>query len=267
MNPYIFREYDIRGIVKKDLRDQDVYLIGRAFATYINKKGAQNIAISGDIRESTPAIKESFTNGMLDSGVNVLDIGIVPTPANYYSMYKLQIDGAVQITGSHNPPEFNGIKLSFNKKPFYGQDIQNLLEIIKEQSFVNGKGILKEENILDKYHLMLKNKIDISRPLKVVMDCANASACLSAPQLFLELGIEVKELFCKIDNTFPNHHPDPTEDDNLRFMIDEIKKGNFDFGVAFDGDADRIVAIDELGNIIRSDILMTLFLPDIIKIL
>jgi phosphomannomutase/phosphoglucomutase len=175
-------------------------------------------------------------------------------------------DGAVQITGSHNPPEFNGFKLSYKQGASYGDQIQYLKGLIESGDFERGSGQVEKVDIMGSYQSMLKEKIKIDKPLKAVIDCGNAAACLSAPQIFKELGIETTELFCNVDGTFPNHHPDPTEDQNLIDLVKELKSGDYDFGVAYDGDADRVVAVDENGGIIRSDILMALFLPEVIKI-
>ncbi len=266
MNEFIFREYDIRGIVKEDFPNEVVYNIGKAFGTYIINNNKKNVIVTGDIRSTTPNLKNQFIEGLLFCGINVIDGGIVPTPTNYFSMYKYNVDGAVQITGSHNPSNYNGFKLSFNKKAFYGKQIQELKNIIINNEFTETKkGTLKNKNIIPDYKKMLNEKIKISRPLNVVMDCGNAAGCLVAPEIFKDLKIKTKELFCNVDSTFPNHHPDPTVDKNLDVLVKTIKKKQYDFGVAYDGDADRIVAVDEIGNIIRSDILMAIFLPELIK--
>jgi len=265
MNPYIFRKYDIRGIVDTDFTPKVVTCLGRAFGTFIKRSGGTRISISGDVRLTTPKLKEGFAQGVLDTGITVLDMGIAPTPANYFSMFHIEIDGAVQITGSHNPPEFNGFKLSYKQLPFYGEQIQTLRRLIENGDFDTGTGRIEEIDIMTPYQAMLEEKISIEKPMKAVIDCGNAVACLSAPYIFPSVGIETYELYCNIDGTFPNHHPDPTEDKNLMELVKIVKSGEFDFGVAFDGDADRVVAVDETGGIIRSDILMTLFLPEIIK--
>ena len=265
MNPYIFREYDIRGIVEKDFTSDVVKNLGRAFGTYVIRSGGQKISISGDIRLTTPKLVKKFTEGLIDAGIHVLDMGILPTPANYFSMYHLDVDGAVQITGSHNPAEFNGFKISYNKGAFYGKQILELKHLIKSKNFERGIGKVENIDIMNSYLNMLKSKIQLNKNIKIAVDCGNASACLVAPKIFKDLGIKTKELFCDIDGTFPNHHPDPTEDKNLKDLIKEVKSNNYNFGVAYDGDADRVVAIDEKGGIVRSDILMALFLPEIIK--
>lgn len=265
MNPYIFRKYDIRGIVETDFTPEVVTQLGRAYGTYVKRSGGKRISISGDIRLTTPRLKENFSQGLLETGISVIDMGIVHTPANYFSMFHLDVDGAVQITGSHNPPEFNGFKFSYKRRAFYGDQIQYLMMLMKNNDFEKGTGILEERDIIAPYHDMLKKKICIDRQLKAVIDCGNAAACLSAPEIFTSLGIETQKLYCDVDGTFPNHHPDPTEDKNLEELVKQVQLGDYDFGVAFDGDADRVVAVDESGAIIRSDILMALFLPEVIK--
>jgi len=265
LNPYIFRKYDIRGIVEEDFTPQVVIHLGRAFGTYLTRAGGTSVAVSGDIRLTTPRLKENFIDGLVAVGIKVLDMGIAPTPANYFSMFHLDADGAVQITGSHNPPEFNGFKMSFKQRAFYGHQIQDLKDLMDREDFDFAQGSVEKIEILPTYLEMLRSKIILKKKLKAVMDCGNAAACLAAPQVFKQLDIETKELYSNVDGTFPNHHPDPTEDHNLVDLISEIKSGDYDFGVAYDGDADRVVAVDENGGIIRSDILMALFLPEIIK--
>ena len=264
MNETMFREYDIRGIVDVDFPDEVVKKLGKAFGTYILRKGGTQISISGDIRESSPILKKNFIKGALSTGLNIIDIGIVPTPVNYYSMYKLETDGAVQITGSHNPNEFNGFKFSCLKESFYGQKIQLLKNMILDNDFESGNGKLINDDILNDYIQMLCSKIKLNKKLKVIVDSGNACGCLTVPQTLKKLNIDVEELYCDVDSTFPNHHPDPTVDSNLTEIVSKIKNGDFDLGMAFDGDADRIVVIDEKGNIIRCDNLICLFLPEVI---
>ena len=265
MNEFIFRKYDIRGIVETDFTDDVVINLGKAFGTFVKRTGGNSVAVSGDVRETTPHLKQKFAEGLVSTGINVKDMGIIPTPTNYYSMYHLDIDGAVQITGSHNPPEFNGFKMSLSQKAFYGDQIQDLKHLIQKQDFEIGNGKIKDTPILQDYLEMLKSKIKLDRNLKIVMDCGNAAGCLGGPQIYKDLGIELTELYCDVDPTFPNHHPDPTEDENLEDIIKVIKEGDYDFGIAFDGDADRVILIDEKGGIIRADNMMCLFLPEIIQ--
>tara|TARA_B110000116_G_C16779989_1_gene557787 strand:- start:62 stop:1429 length:1368 start_codon:yes stop_codon:yes gene_type:complete len=265
INPYIFREYDIRGKVVEDFPPEVVVLLGRSFATLVKRSGGREITISGDIRHSTPDLINYFKEGVLSTGVDIINIGIVPTPVNYYSLFKLGVAGAVQITGSHNPPEFNGFKLSLHKKPVYGEQIQTIKKFIDELDFDIGKGAETRYKILPDYNKMIAEKINIERPMKVVMDCGNAAAAINAPTIYNNLGIELTELYCEPDGSFPNHHPDPTVEENLIDLIQTIKSGQFDVGIAFDGDADRIGVIDETGEIIWADQLIAILLPEVIE--
>ena len=265
VNKFIFREYDIRGKVSDDFPPEVVKNLGKAFGTFIKRGGGKEIALSGDIRLSTPMLIEQFKNGVLSTGLDVINIGILPTPANYYSMFKLDVAGAVQITGSHNPPEFNGFKMSRNKKAVFGDSIQELRIIIENKDFELGKGSEASYNILSDYKRMINSKIDIQKKIRVVMDCGNAAGAICAPEIFKNLNVELSELYCDVDGTFPNHHPDPTVEKNLIDLMEKIKSGDYDIGIAFDGDADRVGVVDETGEIIWADQLMALFLPEIIN--
>ncbi len=265
MNPFIFREYDIRGRVIEDFPHEVVVLLGRGFGTLLKRSGGREIALSGDIRLTTPDLINYFKEGVLSTGIDIINIGIVPTPVNYFSLYHLDVSGSVQITGSHNPPEFNGFKLSMYKKPVYGKQIQRIKEYIENQDFDKGEGSEARYKILPDYFSMILNKINIVNPIKVVMDCGNAAAAINAPNIFKNLGVELTELYCEPDGTFPNHHPDPTVEDNLIDLIKYMKTGNYDVGIAFDGDGDRVGVVDEKGEIIWADQLMAIFLPTIIN--
>ena len=265
LNKYIFREYDIRGKVKDDFPPDVVLDLGKAFGTFIKRSGGQEIALSGDVRLSTPSLIDRFKAGVLSTGIDVINIGIVPTPVNYYSMFKLDVAGAVQITGSHNPPEFNGFKMSRNKKSVFGESIQGLREIIEKEDFEHGEGDEAPYNILRDYKKMISSKINLEKKLKVVLDCGNAAGAVCAPEIFRNFNIDLEELYCDVDGTFPNHHPDPTVEENLKDLMKKMKTGRFDVGIAFDGDADRIGVVDENGDVIWADQLMALFLPEIIS--
>jgi len=265
LNKYIFREYDIRGKVSDDFPQDVVENLGKAFGTFIKRGGGKEIALSGDIRLTTPMLIEQFKSGVLSTGIDVINIGILPTPVNYYSMFKLDVAGAVQITGSHNPPEFNGFKMSRNKKAVFGDSIQELRTIIETKDFEKGEGLEVSYDILSNYRKMLLSKINIDKTIKVVMDCGNAAGAICAPEIFKNFNIELTELFCDIDGTFPNHHPDPTVEENLLDLINKMKTGNYDIGIAFDGDADRVGVVDETGEVIWADQLMALFLPEVVK--
>jgi len=266
INKYIFREYDVRGKVEDDFPPEVVEALGKAFGTLIKRNGGQEIALSGDVRLTTPDLIEQFKLGVLSTGTDVIKIGILPTPANYYSMFKLNVAGAVQITGSHNPPEFNGFKMSRNKKPVFGDEIQNLYSIINTEDYEIGEGVEASYDILSDYKRMIISKIDIEKNIKVVMDCGNAAGAICAPEIFKNLNnIELTELYCDVDGTFPNHHPDPTVEENLIDLIQLMKQGLYDIGIAFDGDADRVGVVDSKGEIIWADQLMALFLPELIN--
>ena len=265
INKYIFREYDIRGKVSDDFPPEVVENLGKAFGTFISRSGGQEIALSGDVRLTTPSLIESFRTGVLSTGVDVINIGILPTPANYYSMFKLDVAGAVQITGSHNPPEFNGFKMSRNKKSVFGDSIQDLRSIIEKEDYETGEGDEAPYKIINDYRKMISEKISIERPLRVVMDCGNAAAAICAPDIFKKFNIELTELYCDVDGAFPNHHPDPTVKENLTDLIKLMKTGNYDVGIAFDGDADRVGVVDEIGEVVWADQLMALFLPELVN--
>ena len=265
INKYIFREYDIRGKVVDDFPPEIVVQLGKGFGTFVKRNDFHEIALSGDIRLTTPQLMDDFKKGVLSTGVDVINLGILPTPANYYSMFKLEVGGAVQITGSHNPPEFNGFKMSLDRKAVYGKSIQVLRQYIDSNDFDIGEGNEIKYDIKSDYKSMIIEKINIERPMKVVMDCGNAAGAINAPDIFKSLNLELKELYCDPDGTFPNHHPDPTVEENLKDLIGIMKLGNHDIGIAFDGDADRIGVVDETGDIIWADQLMALFLPEVIQ--
>ena len=265
VNPYIFREYDIRGKVAEDFPPEVVVSLGKAFGTLVKRSGGREIAISGDIRLTTPDLINFFKEGVLSTGVDVINIGIVPTPVNYFSLFEIDVAASVQITGSHNPPEFNGFKLSLHKKPVYGDQIQLIKNFILNLDYDNGEGSETRYKLLPKYAEMIQSKISINKKMKVVMDCGNAAAAINAPSIFKDLGVELKELFCEPDGTFPNHHPDPTVEENLKDLISEIKNGDYDLGIAFDGDADRLGVVDETGDIIWADQLLAILLSDVIE--
>lgn len=265
INPYIFREYDIRGVVVDDFPPDFVQALGRGFGTFVRRQGGKEITISGDVRLSTPDLIHVFKNGVLETGVDIINIGIIPTPVNYYSMFKLDVAGAVQITGSHNPPEMNGFKLSFQKAAVYGKQIQEIKNLLVNDDFERGEGTEVRYKLLEEYISMIIEKISFGRKMKVAMDCGNAAACLAAPQIFKALQVDLTELYCEVDGRFPNHHPDPTVSENIKDLVRTVKDGQYDVGIAYDGDADRIGVVDDLGNIVWADTIMSLFLPEIVK--
>jgi len=272
LNSNIFREYDIRGIVERDFSEDFIYDLGLAIGTKFLNLGEKSIGISGDLRKTTEFIKIKLIEGLFDTGINIVDLGILPTPVNYYSMYVLDnINSAVQITGSHNSMDYNGFKISYNCAPFYGESIQELKDIIKNKAYIFNKSSIVNKNIesidiLEDYKSLLKSKIKIKKEISIVMDCLNSCGALVAPEVFSNYkNIKLKKLNCIPNGNCLSASPDPTLDENLEELVNTVKNNNYDFGIAYDGDADRLVAVDDKGKIIRSDILLALFLSEIIS--
>ncbi len=265
LNPYIFREYDIRGVVDQDLTDEVVLSLGKGFGTYFRRNNAMKISIGGDVRLSSERFRKRIAEGIRSAGVDVVDIGPVPTPVQYFSMYHLKVDGGVQITGSHNPPEFNGFKLTLKNSPVYGEAIQEIMKIINDADFSTGNGGFETASVNDDYIEVIKNGINIERPIKVVLDSGNGAASLIAHRLFKEMNVESIDLFDTPDGNFPNHHPDPTVVENIQELIKTVRETGADLGIGYDGDGDRIGVVDEKGDIIWGDRLMIIFGRDILK--
>src|SRR5438105_2337007 len=262
----IFREYDIRGVTGKDLTEEVATAIGGAYATFLGEKGVKGaLAVGRDNRPSGVGLHRALVDGLLASGVDVVDIGVVPTPLAYWSQHNLEVVGGIQITGSHNPPEYNGFKLGLGTKSIYGTDIQHIYDLAVAGHFSRGKGCLRQEEVIDRYVDDIAGRVGkLSRKLKVVLDCGNGAGALVAPKLFPRLGIEPNCLFCESDGTFPNHHPDPTVPKNLQDLIAAVKRDRADIGIAFDGDADRIGVIDNAGEIIWGDYLLIVYARDVL---
>jgi phosphomannomutase/phosphoglucomutase len=265
LNPYIFREYDIRGVVDKDFTTSVLSLLAKGYGTYFRNAGVQSITVGGDIRLSTPSIRNLIIEEITKCGINVLDIGSVPTPVQYFSMYKLPVDAGIMITGSHNPPEYNGFKLTLRKAPVFGEEIQQIRTIIESENFSTGNGRIETVSLIDDYIGHIKNSIEIKRPLNVILDSGNGAAGLVAQRLFNEIGIDAIDLYPEPDGNFPNHHPDPTVVDNIQDLISNVKKSNAHFGIGYDGDGDRIGVIDEAGQIIWGDRLLIIFSRDVLQ--
>jgi phosphomannomutase / phosphoglucomutase len=268
MNPHIFRQYDIRGIVGQDLDEGVAEAVGRAFASHVlDESGVERprIAVGHDNRVSSPDLAASLIAGIISAGVDVLDIGMVPTPTLYWSEFTFETDAAVQITGSHNPPEWNGIKMTCGRGALYGDAIQGLLRRIEAGDTASGAGSAEVVSILDRYIEDIAGRFQLARPMKVAVDCGNGSGALVAVQMLEKMGVEVTPLFCDSDGTFPNHHPDPTVDENLEDIIQTVRGAPHDLGVAFDGDADRIGAVDENGDIVRGDMILLVFGLDLLE--
>ena len=268
MKSHIFRQYDIRGIVGEDLDAEVTEAVGRAFGSRVrldSSSRSPTVAVGYDNRLTSPSLADGLIAGIRSAGVDVVDVGTVPTPVLYWSEVTLGADAGVQITGSHNPPEWNGIKMTHGGSSLYGDAIQDLLLSINESDFTSGSGGYERVTVLDRYVDDIAGRFNLERPMRVAVDCGNGTGSILAVRLLEAIGVEVTPLFCESDPTFPNHHPDPTVDDNLIDLIRSVESGNHDLGVAFDGDADRIGAIDDQGQIIRGDILLLLFGLDLLK--
>jgi phosphomannomutase/phosphoglucomutase len=263
----IFRQYDIRGVVGRDLHPETAYAIGRGIAAYLGQRGMRGtFAVGRDNRPSGPALRDALVRGLTESGVDAVDIGVVPTPVLYWSLHNLDVIGGIQITGSHNPPEYNGFKVSVGKGSLHGEEIQALYHIIGAGDFPSGRGSVSEAKVIDRYIADVVERIGrLSRPLKVVADCGNGAGALVAPQLLKAIGAKLVTLFCESDGTFPNHHPDPTVVENLEDIIAAVHREKADIGVAFDGDADRIGVVDEKGGIVWGDHVLILYARDVLE--
>ncbi|HEX6589539.1 MAG TPA: phosphomannomutase/phosphoglucomutase [Longimicrobiales bacterium] len=265
MNSHIFREYDIRGVVEKDLKGDVPRQIGLALGSELRarlkKKAGEKltVVVGHDNRPSSPKLAEQAIAGLLETGADVVFVGTVPTPVLYFAFAHFKGDGALQITGSHNPPEYNGFKMVATDGSIYGDAIQRMRTRIEKRDFASGLGDVKVEDVKRAYVEHFGSKFKLSRPVKVVVDCGNGAGSLVAVDLLERIGADVVPLFCESDGTFPNHHPDPVVDENLVDLIAEVKKQKAELGIAFDGDADRIGAVDEKGRIVRGDILLLLF--------
>jgi phosphomannomutase/phosphoglucomutase len=266
----IFRQYDVRGIVGQDLTDEVAYGLGRAYATLLEQRNIHGaVAVGRDNRPSGTALRDALVRGLTESGVDVVDVGVVPTPLLYWSLHHEPVVGGIQITGSHNPPEYNGFKMCLGTGSLHGADIQTLYQFIVAGTFPSGQGSVRHVEVIDRYVADIAAKIGPLRhadgtPLKVVYDCGNGAGALVAPQLMQALGVNGIGLFTESDGTFPNHHPDPTVPENLEDCIAAVKAHGAEIGVAFDGDADRIGVVDASGRIIWGDHILLLYARDVL---
>jgi len=262
----IFRQYDIRGVVGKDLTLEAAEAIGRAYAVILAERGVTGaVAVGRDNRPSGQSLRDALVKGLTASGLDVIDVGIVPTPLLYWSLHHLPVAAGIQITGSHNPPEYNGFKCSVGKGSLHGEGIQRLRAIIEAGKFPSGAGKVSHEAIIDRYVADIAARIgQLPADLKVVIDCGNGVGAVAAPQLFKALGSSPTWLFAESDGTFPNHHPDPTVTENLQDLIRAVRETGSQLGIGFDGDADRIGIVDGDGTIIWGDYLLLLYARDVL---
>jgi phosphomannomutase/phosphoglucomutase len=263
----IFRQYDIRGIVGDDLTPRVAHAVGRAFAAYLAARGHRGaVALGRDNRPSGTALRNSLARALTESGFDVIDIGVVPTPLLYWSLHHLPVVGGIQITGSHNPPEYNGFKLNVGTSSLYGEEILEVYRLAEGGEFPAGNGTIREQPVIPAYIDDIVARIGrLSRPLNIVADCGNGVGSLVAPTLLQRLGVRSTNLFCESDGTFPNHHPDPTVVENLTDLIGKVREQRADLGVAFDGDADRIGVVDDKGDIVWGDKLLILYARDVLR--
>jgi len=265
INPQIFREYDIRGIVGKDLTPESVASIGKAIGTYIRRGGGKTMILGRDVRSSSIEFRDILAEVLNSTGCDVIDIGMVPTPVTYFALHHFKADGGVMITGSHNPPEFNGFKISQGLHSLYGEKVQELKKLIEANDFETGTGTTKQQPVLDDYMEKICSILKIPRNVKVVVDGGNGCFGIVGPKLLRKMGQDPIEIFSEPDGTFPNHHPDPTVAKHLTHLIEKVRSENAELGIGFDGDADRIGVVDDKGNILWGDQLLTIFARDILS--
>ena len=259
----IFRAYDIRGITTENLTEKVVYWIGRSFATEALAQQQSTAVIGRDGRLSSPGLEASLTRGLCDGGLDVISVGLVPTPLLYFATYELQTGTGIMITGSHNPPEYNGLKMMIGGVTLAEERIQALLRNLQNNTLSQGTGSASEQDIIAAYTQKLLPACKLDRPLNVVVDCGNGVAGVIAPDIIKALGCQVTPLYCEVDGNFPNHHPDPAEPENLEDVINRVREVSADVGLAFDGDGDRLGVVTPKGEIIWPDKLMMFFAEDI----
>jgi phosphomannomutase/phosphoglucomutase len=263
----IFRQYDIRGIVDRDLTEEAAELVGAAYAAYLIDHGTRGaVAVGRDNRPSGSRLQAALVRGLTQAGMDVLDIGVVPTPLNYWALHHLPVVGGIQITGSHNPPEYNGFKLSFGTASLHGEEIQQLYRLATAPRAAGATlGTVREHPVIDAYLDDIVARIGpLARRIRLVYDCGNGAGALVAPALFARLGTDATGLFCESDGTFPNHHPDPTVPENLEDLIRAVGEHDAEIGIAFDGDADRIGVVDGSGRIIWGDRVLIIYARDVL---
>jgi len=258
INPLIFKAYDIRGIYPSDIDEEGAFLIGRGFGTYISKFNKRDVLIGYDNRLSSPSLCEALIRGITSTGANVINIGLVTTPMYYYARYHLNVWSGLMITASHNPSDYNGFKISFTEEGnAVGDEIKALYDFIIKGEFNDGNGTVKNYNIKDEYISLIQSSLNFgNKKIKVVVDCGNGTTGIVIDEILKSLPIEYELLYAESDSTFPNHHPDPSVPENLKDLQEKVLELNYDLGLAFDADGDRIGIVDNLGNVISSDLYM-----------
>jgi phosphomannomutase/phosphoglucomutase len=261
----IFKAYDIRGIVGRTLTPEIVTAIGRALGSEARARAQTAVAIGRDGRLSGPALCAALARGLAAAGIDVIDIGMAATPMGYFAAYELGCGSAVMVTGSHNPPDYNGLKMVLGGVTLAGEDIQRLRWRIEHDDFTHGAGSCTTADVREAYLARIVSDVKLTRPMKLVIDCGNGVAGASAPELFSRLGCEVQKLYCEVDGNFPNHHPDPSKPENLQDLIAAVRNSDAELGLAFDGDGDRLGVVTRGGNIIFPDRQLMLFAEDVLR--
>ena len=265
-HPSLLREYDIRGIVNDTLCANDARAVGAIFGSIVKNNGGQDIVVGRDGRHSSIEMEKSLIDGLISQGLTVFSIGLCPTPQLYFGVYHLEADGGIMITGSHNPPDYNGFKLMLGHSPFFGQDIQDMAKTPYDPAEIRQGGQQIQLNIQEAYLDRVLEGLELGRELSIVWDCGNGSAGPAVEKLCKSLPGKHEVLFSNVDGNFPNHHPDPTIKENLETLISRVKKRNADLGIAFDGDGDRIGVIDNRGDILWGDQLLAILAEDILAL-
>jgi len=264
INPKIFREYDIRGIVGQDLDDEAVEILGQAMGTFFLGRGQKRVAVGQDCRVSSPGFARALTSGLASTGCDVTALGVVPTPLLYFSVFHKSMPAGVMVTGSHNPPEHNGFKMMSGHDTLYGKTIQALYEIVRKGVFPRGDGRVTPLDVIPEYQDYVAGNVRFARPVKVVIDSGNGTGGIVAVPLLRRMGAEVIDIFTEPDGRFPNHHPDPTLPEVMEKLIAKVRESGAELGIAYDGDADRIGVVDDEGRIIWGDQLLIVFARDIL---
>jgi phosphomannomutase/phosphoglucomutase len=266
LNEHIFREYDIRGVVDRDLTGEVVYDLARAIGTFYRANGVERASLGRDARESSPRFRDLMARGLNETGIDVIDVGMVPTPVLYFTLFHLDVGGGVMITGSHNPADNNGFKICLEKSTIFGEQIAEIRHLALSRQFATGAGRRSEYDIVPAYRKTIEDGIRLGpRRARIVVDAGNGMGGFIAAPLYRSFGFDVVELFCEPDSRFPNHHPDPTVVENMQHAIEAVRDNHAALAIAFDGDADRIGVVDEQGRIIWGDQLMALFARNILS--
>ena len=263
--PEIFRTYDIRGVVGKSLTPAIVRAVGQALGSLGIERNAPTFAVCRDGRLSGPELSAALVDGLVSAGADAIDVGMGPTPIAYFAAFHLKCGSCVAVSGSHNPPDYNGLKMVVAGDTLYGDEIQGLRQRAESGDVKSGKGKRSEANVLDAYVERIAGDVRLARPMKIAIDCGNGVAGMLAPRLYRQLGCEVTELYCEVDGRFPNHHPDPAQPKNLAELIETVKGGDAELGLAFDGDGDRLGVVTKDGEIIFADRQLMLLAKDVLS--